>query len=71
MYLMMHLRKQLPDWRMPGEFFRNNRAKVLLLGTHGTLLCENKIIFYIIISYHICDILIRIICVWEFHANER
>lgn len=48
MHLMMHLHKQLPDWHMPGELLRNNRANALLLGTHGTLVCKSKIIIIII-----------------------
>lgn len=48
MHLMMHLHKQLPDWHMPGELLRNNRANALLLGTHGTLVCKSKTIIIII-----------------------
>ena len=51
MHLMMHLHKQLPDWHMPGELLRNNRANALLLGTHGTLVCKSKIIIIIIFLY--------------------
>lgn len=41
LHLMIRLHRQLPDWHMPGEPLRDNRANPILLGTHDTLFWKN------------------------------